>query len=62
MLKRSALLLTVLAVAFVFFASTVYAQNQNAGIQVNASGELKMNTVRDNSIKAIALQARKSLG
>ena len=63
MLKRSALLLTVLSVAFALFTSSANAQtNGYAGIQVNASGELKMNTVRDNSLKAIALQARKALG
>ena len=63
MLKRSALLLTLLAVVFALFTSSANAQtNSNAGIQINASGELRMNTVRDNSLKTIALQARKVLG
>ena len=63
MLKRSALLLSVLSIAFALFTSSAYAQtNGYAGIQVNASGELRMNTVRDNSLKSIALQARKALG
>ena len=63
MLKRSALLLTLLAVVFALFTSSANAQtNSNAGIQINASGELRMNTIRDNSLKTIALQARKALG
>lgn len=62
MSRHVAILTIIFAAAICLFATTAQAQTAAAGIQINASGELKMNTVLDVNLKLKAKEAQKALG